>query len=378
MRDSSLKLMGDCTSKNSKLPRVLAVVAFSIIVSVEIEPTFGQRSVPAARRGSGQLGSTLRSAINYRGGIFGGSGLRGGATSAAGRGFARSSASAAQQIYGGRPRSRSTVYMPGTQYAFIPGHSLMLSYLGRTQTAAWFSAPTFAGNRNPAMALRPTYGTPETAGMVQRVEELALLNSYHYKMYQPLEGGGIRDSMTNLSLENTVETPEEIEKVEFRTHAERLAALVQAKHGRYLDQGWSYLREGDYLRGRNAFGSAALVKSDDLDAKVGQLICTVLNEQLSTAVVLLEKINRQDDDPFRFNRKFTEILPESNVSGTILTDLAVATKSDKTDDKLIALRAFLLWLDGQTDEAVKVADDLKDRFRASPFASFADKMREHT
>ncbi len=353
---------------------------FGLVVALFVVApnAYGQRGMPVATRGSSQLGGTLRSAINYSGGIFAGQSRLARMSSSA-QGFAASSSSAAAEIYGGRPRSPKTVFAGGTNYLRQAGKSSMMAYLGRTQAGVWFSAPTFQGYRQWLPADKPTYGTPQADRLVSQTNELSQLQSYHYRALLPRVGTSIRDSLTQESLQNAIETPANISASDsdMPTHAQRLAARLEAKRLVYLDKAWRLLGDGELQMANAAFGNASLLKPDDLDTCVGQLLSVVADKQFATARVLLGRLHRLQEDIFVCDRSLDDVFGDEKKAEQLLATLAFRPQDEGVTDEAMALRAYMLWLDGQHLVALSQAEQLRDRFRSSTYANMALQIAKH-
>ena len=353
------------------------VVTMAVVVGTATSAAYGQQSLGRARRGSESLGNTLRKTSYV--GLFGGSTARSyGSGGVATGGYMAPATAAASAMFGGRPRSRDAVQSEGTKY-LGPGYSTpMMTYFGRSRDAFWFAPPVFSGRGRTTLPLLPTFRDPEMRAMVLDPQLLALYGSYHHRALLPLEGGRIRDEMTTKSLENPIPIPEDVDSPTRQrlTHAEQLQARIEASRSRYLEQGWSYLRQSDYLRSKNAFESAALIGPSDLAPRVGQFLCAIADRQFSTASVFLAGLVEHHEDMFSVRYPFTDVFADAQVGEAVLTGCAAAVEHRPDSDAIAALHVYALWLDGQQAATLTAASKLREGFRASRFACFADMIHE--
>ena len=281
--------------------------------------------------------------------------------------------------FGGR-RASQRVAALGTALLNAPRRTGMLTYFGNSPSAQWIGLRPYTGQGAVQFPQRPTfaYGTRQIVGAPLN---LLYNRSYHYRAALPLEGSRIRDELTNRSLENIPPVPEDLTSAEHpqQTHAQILTTKLEASRSRYRAQGWAWLKEGDYVRSRGAFGSASLLEQDALAPRVGKLLCDVANRQFSTAGVDLTNIvAHHADDMFDVHYPLQEVLGSKELAEAVLARCATLARRMPDSPESGAINAYALWLDGQRSRALAAAQKLRTDFRDSPFASLVEKMREQT
>jgi hypothetical protein len=226
--------------------------------------------------------------------------------------------------------------------------------------------------------MMPGMPSQSTAEIISENRKLLFQGSFHHRLFQHLDGGSIRDDLTNLSLTNMRETEDaDIHPdVPRKTHAERLAAIMSAKRDQYLAQGWAAMKAGNYLRANDQFGNAMCLDQEDAEAHAGRVIAALSGRRLEAARAYLKTFANHCKNPFIFRRNLEDTLPSQEFGKTMVDYISELAEGNTSDPDLAALNVYLLWMDGRDSAAQSAAEALHQQFRTSEFAGFVDEIRD--
>jgi hypothetical protein len=376
---------------------VICVAAIAVPALVQSSYAQGLGNLAGASRASNRINQTLNRTSNGPG--FGGANRFGGYAPPPG-GFSNGNVMDLQgpqgPAFGGqnaqRARSGLSQFSSGTSMYDQPGDSGMLMLLGRSSSANWFTNPTYSGLGGMSPGRAPTYSDPRLTEMVHASWQLAMKNGLHHRIFDKLEGGSVPDGMTRMSLANPLPLPENLYASSEKgpSPAQRLADELDASHKRYLASGWRYLAEGGappsqqrvadneqklaYLRCRNAFESARMIKGDDVEAAAGKLLCAIADGERASAVVYLDMLFEMHPNLLDLNYRLDEVLGSRRTADMVLADISASVGPSPQNAKIAALEIWLLWLDGQRATARSRAEQLREKFRDSPYAVLVEKI----
>lgn len=290
---------------------------------------------------------------------------------------------------GGAPR-RATSGLGGGGRVGGMGTSIMAPF-GATSTAMAYAPPTFSGYSRPTPPLWPGFGE-STMELVWADETLYAQMSYNHRAWGRLTGGAVRDELTNTSLAaaDNEELPDLSSLMPQQSAAARIKAEASAWQRRQAEDAWSALRGEeqkkvdeakkkkddpvDYRVARAKFENALIFDRDDVDCRVGLLIAAAMDEQFDTAVAQLKLLLDQDADLLSVQRPFAGILRDPSDAHKILMKLTRMPVGYTGQDGYSALRAYLLWVDGQTGEARELARKIVREVPTTDFAALATRM----
>lgn len=371
----SLKVMGRV---RLGLPAIFVLAL--LCAATEARAQSNQNAL-ASRRGSGQLGAVLRTAVRTDG-LFRQTAGRGGGRQSQ-LGFVNSSQGALQSTIGARREGLgNNVFFQGTVYNNNLQRGSLLRFFGQSPSARFFSPPGFVGRQNVYPSARPMFGVGNADFFIFQSEELSYTSAFHYPAAAGLAQGALRDEETNASLNNIPKVPENIESVASQklTHTQRLERRIKALRQKQLDGAWVLLREGEYHQSRVAFKRASLGLDEDTTSAIGEFIGAVADRQFNSAVVHLKSMLRHNPKMFSQRYSLEEVLPSARDGEQIISECAVLVNANPDSDSFAAVQAFLLWIDSaeatKQAAAINAATRLKTRFRSSQYAGFIDKMRE--
>jgi hypothetical protein len=320
------------------------------------------------------INNTLSNGRLLRGG--GGSGLPGStsAGSPTGTGYVDMRAAAASSVQ--RAPGVSSPNFLGT--GEMGDSTAMLVPFSRSRSASSFAGPVFNGVGHVFPPMSPGFVTESTSRIIQENRNLLRKESFHHRLFLPLEGGAVRDELTNLSLTNSRQSSEaDIRPTTPRkTHAERLVARMAAIRARYLKSGWESMKAGAYREAMDQFESAVNLDRKDPEAHSGRILAALADRRFETAVAYLRTQLNHCDDAFAFQVSLAEILPTAEFGRSMLEYLSAMADANNSDSDSMALNVFLLWLDGRDSMARSTADDLQRLHRTSEFSGLADIIRE--
>lgn len=287
--------------------------------------------------------------------------------------------------FGSRRGGRTSQVMGMGTRNIDMGRSFSFQYIGRSPSATFFDFSSYTGRGVNYPHVRPTFEDTEILKQLYSAHANIVYSSFQNRVALPTAGRFIRDDLTNTSLENAPPVPDLVYDASFDpwraqesrvNHSDLFATRLQASHDRYIEQGFAFLSEKDFMRAHSAFESATLVDRDALTPRVGRFLCSLLGAQRSMAGFELKSILADYDQPFELDERFREVLHSSGqAEGAILRSSSMAGVAFN-DDSLAATYAYLLWIDGQRTAALSAAERLRDKFRDSPFAVMAEGMRD--
>jgi hypothetical protein len=304
-----------------------------------------------------------------------GSGGRGGGGGASGLGFV-SGQSAATGFSGGGPAGMPAIPLNYQGTTQLGGASTLMLPFGRNASARVVTPPIYAGSRRMSPPMAPRYSSVSTLRILSDDMKLLRGGSFHHRVYEPIQGGAIRDELTNTSLAHPYEVrDEEIEKPR-KTHAEILAQRIQARHDRYIREGWQRLAEGAYLRAINAFDNAAVLRPENLEAQVGRFLSSVGSDELQTASSILLSMLDHPDNIFSMRKSLDEAFGEDRDADKLMARIEYLAELSTESPDQPALDVYLKWLNGRDAAARDAARNLENQFRTSAFARLRSLMDE--
>lgn len=303
-----------------------------------------------------------------------GSGIGGGGGGVSQLGFVNSGSAASARSFGGGV-APSAPSFGGVRALGGGGVSLMVPF-SRTSSMQYYAGPAFNGRGAFYVPPRPVFSTSSSANIIAEDRMAVFLGSFHHRLYSKLEGGAIRDQMTNETLANPYDDAGIDYSAPRKTHAEYLAERLDAKFDRYVSQGWTSMRQGEFWRGAQDFDNAILLHPDALDPLVGRILSAAADRRTASAVAYLETVAPKRDDLFTIRRPLADTLDTAARGSDLLQYLSAVVDAYPDDDGYAGLYVYLLWLDGRDSEALSSADALRISHRTSPFAVFADQIRQ--
>ncbi|MCH7720498.1 MAG: hypothetical protein IH988_05840 [Planctomycetes bacterium] len=154
--------------------------------------------------------------------------------------------------------------------------------------------------------------------------------------------------------------------------AQRLAST----HRNSIQEGWDWLGQESYHRGKAAFVSAEASDRSDPSSRTGQTVIHLLLGNSATAGRMLHNTLRHDGvSAFTVDVDLTEALGE----GERWRELAVSTESHllgtPDDPEAIAIRAYVLWYGGDRQEAMRVVRRIQVADPMSEFSGMESLMQ---
>jgi len=203
--------------------------------------------------------------------------------------------------------------------------------------------------------------------------------SYDHMALMPLRGGSERDELTNTSLAASKDGDESkiadlTALAPKQSSSERMAAQVAAWHAHHVKSAWEALHEGDYRRAEGGFENALVLEPADVRSSVGLLLCAAMDTRFNTATAYLRNLLNDDEDLLTVRCPFKETLVDWHLGDRIIDELSTLAASSPSDPGLVALRAYLLWLDGRDDQARSAANALQRNDPGSEFVALAERM----
>ncbi len=368
------------------MARIVAVVGFVGAVFGGAQPTAAQMGNASVGRSGNFQNITRLGSFNSR--LWAGQSNYSAYSTAQGN-YANSRSPLAS--YGGRSRGASNAaagyYGRGTRSLLNSRGRRLIQPLGRSPSANLFARPTFTGYAGYVPRGVPQFNNRSTQELAIRPQILAIEQSYYHRALLPLEGGSIRDELTTESLANTPPLPDDLNATQAsgRTYAAIIVGKLDAMKAKFLAEGWVHLRPStdeqgktrprDVIRAGQAFDNALAVDPDNLHARIGKFLCAVAEGEEATSAVMLTLLADHNDDMFSVEYPLAKTFGNASVGEGALAAVAATARERPDDDAPLALRAYLLWLDGKRDSAMEVAGELRSRFRSSPYASFLPRMR---
>ncbi len=336
-----------------------------------------------SRRGTSQLGQTLRGTIQTQG-LFAQRtfGSRGRATQL---GLVNNSAAANPNPYATLGRSRGlgdAVRFAGTRYNNDIRNSSLLQFFGRSSTARFFSPPAFVGREVVYPSEQPKFEVGNADLMIQYTAQTKMANSFHHSVFLGLQERALRDEETNDSLINMPEISEADaqEAADNPSHAQRLQRRVTATREKLLTDAWELLSEGRFHQSQKSFKRAGFGIEEEATPMIGAFISAIADRQYSSAVFHLRALVRHDSGMFSAQFPLDTVLPSTKDGERMLSECAAIVSANPDSADYAAVQAFLLWLDSNSptkqSSAIKAASRLRDQFRTTEYAGFLEKMEE--
>jgi hypothetical protein len=254
------------------------------------------------------------------------------------------------------------------------GRTMLIVPFG-SAAARSFAPPAYSGYGRYTPPIGPSYSEGSLLRILTDDVRLVTASSFHHRLRAGVDGGAIRDDLTNTTLENPYDLSEVDLMAPHKSHAERIAERMQAMHVRYAEKGWAALRSGQALEAMAQFENVLLLAPDELDAKVGRLVAAVQSAQYDTAVACLKGLSVRHADLFTVQRSLGEALGSHGRGEDLLKRITDWAETHASDESYVALHAYLLWVDGQQSRAQSLAEKLNRDHPASTFAGFAERMR---
>lgn len=269
----------------------------------------------------------------------------------------------------------------GTTFLTPSSSGSLIMFFGRSPSARVFGAPGYDGRGSGGFVPTPGFSTPSTRQIINNQRSLPILKSFHHRALLPTVGGAVRDELTNMTLRNARPIPQDIsyDSDIGISQSEFFAKKMEARYQRYLRSGWDQLkvdqvRPAHFIAGRTAFKNASLIHPDELEPRIGKLICALGAAEFATAAAELQAIIQSDLDLTQMPLSTQNIFSDAEASKRILSKLnAIAYRSSDTVEYLM-LHAYMLWIDGQRTAALSAARKINTGFRTSAYAELADRL----
>jgi tetratricopeptide (TPR) repeat protein len=220
------------------------------------------------------------------------------------------------------------------------------------------------------------YSEEATTRIISDDNRLIWGHSYLHRAFRPMEGGAVRDELTNTSLASPHPEDAPSEEAPRLTQSELFAQRGAAWRRDYVKAGWARLSAGEYRSAHDAFENVLALDSSNLEAKTGRILCSMMAEQYQSAVAYLKNLLVQHDDLLEVSYSFEKVLQNPARVEGILSRISYMGENYADGDAYAGLHAYLCWLDGRTQLARNVAEKLQREHPTSPYALLADRIRE--
>jgi len=296
--------------------------------------------------------------------------------SASGTGFQRRDEPAAR--FGGRGGGGAPGYGGTTSFSQMSRTHMMVPF--GSSLARGFAPPAYSGYGRYSPPIGPAYTDDSTISILNHNYRIIAESTYHARLFQDLQGGSVRDELTNTTLDNPYAYTELDLSAPRKSHAQIVSERMHALSDRNIELGWTYVREGKEILALDAFESALLVRPGDFDAQLGRMLAAALNEQYTAAVAYFRSLHTHHDELLSARRPFADTFVETKATEPrrgemLLRQFSRTVDQNPSDEAYAALHAYLLWLDDQRSLARSIADKLQRNHPQSPFADLAERMR---
>jgi hypothetical protein len=185
----------------------------------------------------------------------------------------------------------------------------------------------------------------------------------------------IRDETSWTSLRNAPSPIRENDGGERRSYSQILGEQLAAQHRRAVTEAWTWFREGNYGKALRGFETAEVTGRDDPEPAVGMIWAAMANDSQALAHVVFMRLMRNETPVFGLPIDVRNKHTDPEFIASIVTQLGRAARQNPDNVEMAALSVFLCWFSGQQDEALRLADQIRDEHRTSTFASLAAQMR---
>ncbi len=252
---------------------------------------------------------------------------------------------------------------------------------GRIDTAR--HATTSALSWRSAMGINRTGRTREDlAAFVARPQLMLRSSSYTAPIRRLSIGGSLATFRYAPSQDDIERTLREIDNTDITRDDYSLNLLleIRGQRKRLIEDGWAFLKDGDYLRSRGAFEAAETVDPHAPAPRFGQLIVDVANRHYRRAMTQLAKNLSYDqrrrpgtDAIFEYNISLQRAFPSDETLRIILLELRRFAQFNVDAPAVQALYCYVLWysrFDDAMIEAVSIARRLR-RTAGDPESAWA-------
>jgi hypothetical protein len=185
----------------------------------------------------------------------------------------------------------------------------------------------------------------------------------------------IRDETSWTSLRNAPSPIRDHDGGERRSYSQILGDQLAAEHRRAVAEAWTWFREGNYGKALRGFETAEVTGRDDPEPAVGVIWAAMANDSQALAHVVFMRLMRRETSVFGLPLDVRKKHADPEFVATIVTQMGRAARQNPDNVEMAALSVFLCWFAGQQEEALRLADQIRDEHRTSTFASLATQMR---
>ena len=287
-------------------------------------------------------------------------------------------------------------------------------------------ARDYTGRQTWAKAKGHRFGQGYRPGQVfmavQTPQILLYQNAFLAPVRNATRGGRIRDTLTNKSL-RSMPPAEEVSPDEAaggRSFADLMEWRLNAELDRRLQDGWAAFLAGRYQNAGAKFETLSRWKGYEVEATLGMLFSTLATTQEKSSIALVNRLfpdtetqirsgstepGRIRANPFAapIDLRALAAMPLDQRPPCAVNEITRGLESlsrlpkpvpwtESTLDELVnvwdraatasqdvhvqATNVLLLWYAGERSRALRHAQRIQDEFRATPFRSMADDIRE--
>lgn len=272
--------------------------------------------------------------------------------------------------FGGRTgRGGSLFAPPRSGGGFISGPmSFTRPYVGQTVSGTHL----FTSMRGSAIPVRASQRNSRWLHRMMLTNQLG--NSAPTRNLK--NGRRIRDQLSQISLDNAPSVESYLEdSPERRSYSEVLASRINAECKRAIEDGWEFFREGEYGKAIRRFEAAEVANRDEPEAVVGIICSALMDSGNQLAYTILSRAMVRGQRIFEVEIDLLDLHPNPEFVTDMVAKAGLMARQNPDKEGLVAMSAFLLWFSGQHGESLRLADQIYEEHRTSPFASMAAQMR---